>query len=381
MFAKIPNTRIVAVRTAVPCQEIKIEDELEYYGGSLKKAERAKNMIGTCCRRQAYPDQTSSDLCFSAAENLLEKHPHLRDEADALIFVTQSPDHDLPATACILQNRLGLSQNCAAFDVNQGCAGYVYGLWLSASLINSGCNNVLLLAGDVPYRKRDPRNRIVAPIFGDGGSATYLRRDESAKPLFFSIGTDGSGYNFIIMPAGRGRLPFYEDLNQNRPFLTDIMDSHGFPWRLCDTYMNGKEVFGFTLKVVPGHIKEFLKKTGCSTEEIDYFILHQANRQIISEIAKKAGLPADKTPSSSFSRFGNLSSASIPAALCDLFGTDGSFRPARMLLCGYGVGLSWASCLWETAECDFTPVIDVADPHAAGIEEKTNYWISLVERN
>lgn len=381
MFVKIPNTRIVAVRAAVPSQEIKIEDELEYYGGSLKKAERAKNMIGTCCRRQAYPNQTASDLCFSAAEDLLENYPHLRENTDALIFVSQSPDYDFPATACILQNRLGLSRNCAAFDVNQGCAGYIYGLWLAASLLNSGCNNILLLAGDVPYRKRNPRNRIIAPIFGDGGSATYLCRDEAEKPLFFSIETDGSGYDYIIMPAGRGRLPFSEDFSQNKSFFTDIVDSHGLPWRLCDTYMNGKEVFGFTLSVVPEHIKEFIKKTEYNTDKIDYFILHQANRQIISEIAKKAGLPTDKTPSSSFSKFGNLSSASIPTALCDLLGNEVISRQTRMLLCGYGVGLTWGSCLWEFDRCDFGPVIDVVDPHFAGPEEQTNNWINFIERN
>lgn len=362
MFAKIPNARIAAIRAAVPSQEKRIEDELEFYGGSLKKAMRAKAMIGSDRRRLAWPGQTASDLCFAAAKKLLLAHQSVRNETDAIIFVSQSPDHDLPATACILQEKLSLPQTCAAFDVNQGCAGYVYGLWLASSLINSGCRHVLLLAGDACCRTRDVRNRVIAPIFGDGGSATLVSMDEKAPALTFSIGTDGSGFDDIIVPAGRSRLPFSADFCSNRLFFEDIHDKQGFPWRLSDTYMDGQAVFAFTLGVVPAHIREFLGKTGTRADEIDHFVLHQANRQIIAEIAKKAGLPLDRTPSESFSRYGNLSSASIPAALCDLFGASGSSGRARILLCGYGVGLSWASCLWDASDCDCSPVLDVPPP-------------------
>ena len=138
MFAKIHGARIAAIRAAVPTQKICIEDELEYYGGSLKKAQRAKAMIGIDRRRPAWPGQTASDLCYAAASSLLADHPDVKENIDALIFVSQSPDYPLPATACILQERLGLPQTCAAFDVNQGCAGFVYGLWLASSLASSG---------------------------------------------------------------------------------------------------------------------------------------------------------------------------------------------------------------------------------------------------
>lgn len=362
MFVTIPHASVRAVRAAVPDQEIRIEDELEYYDNSLKKANRARTMIGTDRRRLAWPGQTASDLCAAAARSLLEAHPACRNETDALIFVSQSPDYDLPATACILQQRLGLPQTCAAFDVNQGCSGYVYGLWLAASLIYSGCRNVLLLAGDASAQPRDRRNRVIAPIFGDGGSATLVSRTDAAAPLTFSIGTDGTGHGHIILPVGRSRVPFHHAFEENRPLFEEVTDAQGVPWRAIDPYMDGQAVFGFTLRVVPQHIMAHLERTGAQREEIAYFVLHQANRQILSEIAKKAGLPPEKTPSETFSRYGNLSSASIPATLCDLFGEAGTTGSKRLLLCGYGVGLSWASCLWDAEQCDCAPVINVPRP-------------------
>ena len=386
MFAKLQGAHIAAIHTAVPQQEIRVEDELEYYGGSLKKAERAKAMIGTDRRRVAFPGQTASDLCQAAATDLFAAHPEEKQHIDALIFVTQSPDFDQPATACTLQHRLGLPQSCATFDVNQGCAGYVYGLWLAGTMVASGsCGSVLLLVGDAPYRPRDLRNRIMAPIFGDAGSATLIKRDVDAAPLIFSIGTDGAGFAHIIQPGGRARVPFSEKFENNRAFFEDIQGADGYPWRLCDTYMDGAAVFNFTLRVIPEHIREFLERSGADAAGIDYFILHQANRQIISEIARKAGLPLEKTPFETFSRYGNLSSASIPASLCDLFGQSGSTGKRKIMLCGYGIGLTWASCLWEAANCACAPVLSVPAPdsESASPEAQVKFWCKYIqgERN
>lgn len=382
MFAQLQGVRIAAIHTAVPQQEIRIEDELEYYGGSLKKAERAKSMIGTDRRRVAYPGQTASDLCHAAASELFAVHPEEKQSIEALIFVTQSPDFDQPATACTLQHRLGLPQSCATFDVNQGCAGYVYGLWLAGTMVASGsCSSVLLLVGDAPYRPRDPRNRIMAPIFGDAGSATLITRDADAAPLFFSIGTDGAGFSHIIQPGGRARVPFSDKFENNNAFFKDIQGADGYPWRLCDTYMDGPAVFNFTLRVIPEHIRDFLMRSGADIAKIDYFVLHQANKQIISEIARKAGLPQEKTPSATFSRYGNLSSASIPAALCDLFGQDGSIGQRKIMLCGYGIGLTWASCLWEPTNCACTSVLSVPAPDSDSTlpEAQIRYWCRYIQ--
>lgn len=202
-YCMLNGVRLAAVYAAVPQKEIRLEDELEYYGGSLKKAERARKMLGTDRRRVAWPGTTASDLCKAAAQRLLEEQGVDRGTIDALIFVSQSPDYDLPATACVLQHELGLSANCAAFDVNQGCAGYVYGLWLAATLVSSGaCGQVLLLVGDACCAPRDPVNRITTPLFGDGGSASLVCRENNAPPMHFSLGTKGAGYKAIIVPGG-----------------------------------------------------------------------------------------------------------------------------------------------------------------------------------
>lgn len=379
-YCSLNGVRLSSVYAAVPQKEIRLEDELAYYGGSLKKAERARKMIGTDRRRIAWPGITASDLCKAAALRLLEEQSVDRETIDALIFVSQSPDYDLPATACILQHELGLPATCAAFDVNQGCAGFVYGLWLAASLISAGsCGRVLLLAGDACNAPRDPHNRITTPIFGDGGSASLLCRDYEAAAMHFSLGTDGSGYKAIIVPGGRSRLPYSRDFEENRIFFEDIRSASGTPWRLNGVYMNGGEVFQFTLETVPAHLREFMKQTGASPESVDWLFLHQANRQIVEMVAEKAGFPVAKAPWQSFSRYGNLSSASIPAALCDLFGQAGTTGKGRFLLCGYGVGLSWASCLLETAGIACGQVLDVppAD-NGPDREEHIRHWVKAL---
>ncbi|MCI7569540.1 ketoacyl-ACP synthase III [Desulfovibrio sp.] len=352
------HVRLDAVYTAVPRKELRIEDELPYYGNSLKKVERARRMLGTDKRRIAYPDLIASDLCQIAAERLLAEQNVDRTSLDALIFLSQFPDFDLPATACRLQHELGLSKHCAAFDVNQGCAGFVYGLWLASSLIAAGgCRKVLLLTGD--SCARDTRNRIMAPIFGDGASAALVCRDENASEMRFSLGTDGTGFRHIIIPGGRAMLPYSRTFEDNRPFFEDVEDALGNPWRLNEVFMNGGEIFNFVMTTVVDHLKNFMQQAHVLPEDVDWLFLHQANKQIIETLAAQVGMPVEKTPSSAFSKYGNLSSSSIPSAMCEHFGGTSVTRQ-KLLLCGYGVGFSWASCLLEADNLKCAPVISIA---------------------
>lgn len=368
MFHKLAGVRLKAVRAAVPEREIRIEDELEYYGGSLKKAQRAKKIIGVDKRRIAYPGIRASDLCQAAAENLLRTGEIDPKSVDGLIMVTQSPDFDLPATACRLHGELGLSTDCVAFDVNQGCAGFVYGLWLASCIISSGARKrVLVMAGDATAKPRPVENRIIAPIFGDGGSAAILEKAEEAS-LSFELGTEGAGYRNIIVPAGRAELDYMREGDVNSFIFEDIVDESGTPWRLNEVFMNGGAIFDFTLNVVPDHIGKVLAESGLTKDEIDWLFLHQANKQIVETIADKTGFPREKAPSASFSAYGNLSSASIPAAMCEQFGETGSSGSANLLLCGYGVGLSWASCLLLGQDVSCAPVISI--PNQPGRWEK-----------
>ena len=361
MFHTYDHVRIAGIRTAVPDVEISIEDELEYYGGSLKKVERTRKMVGMDKRRVCPVGVTASDLCVHAAQELLQDFPQWRENVDALIFVSQAPDWHQPATACELQHRLSLPKTCAAFDVNQGCAGFVYGLWLAGSLIESGASRcVLLLVGDAQSLGRDARNRIMAPVFGDGGSATLLERQENATPMHFGLGTDGSGFEAIISPAGKARIPFVREPERNVVCVEDIFDPSGNPWQLCDTYMDGGKVFTFTMDVVPQHILDTMAYAKTSAEELHWLVLHQANKQIMENIATKTGFARHKVPIQAFSKFGNLAAASIPSALCDTFGNTKT--PGSMLLCGYGIGLSWASCVCRIDDWDCAPVLEYATP-------------------
>lgn len=377
MFHTFHNVKISALRTAVPTNEIRLEDEIHFYGGSVKKIARLRATLGMDRRRVCPPDVTASDLCAHAALSLLDAVPDARQAIDALIFVSQMPDWHQPATACELQHRLGLTRHCAAFDVNQGCTGYIYGLWLGASLIASGAaRQVLVLVGDAHPSERDIRNRITAPVFGDGGSATLLTRDENAAPMSFGLGTDGSGFETIIIPAGKARIPFLREHAENERLVRDITDPYGNIWQLGDTYMDGGAVFNFTMDVVPEHLHYALEYASIGPTDIDWLILHQANKQIVESVTAKAGFPEDRAPWQSFSKYGNLASASIPVALCDVFGQR---APGKVLMIGYGIGLSWGSCLCNIDAWDCAAPIDYEpDPKRPTRQQRIERWEQII---
>lgn len=340
--------RLDAVTACVPANEVNLEDEAKYYNGNLKKIKRLKTIIGLDKRRICPPGITAADLCFQAANELIKERNIDRDTIDALLFLSQSPDYPFPATACDLQNRLGLSTNCAAIDLSQGCAGYIYGMWMAASLIASGsCRNVLLLCGDGQFC--NPENRIVTPVFGHGGSASYFISDPSASKMYFELLTDGSGFELIIRPAGGARRSFSLTPEADHVLYEDILDGDGNPWRLSQTYMDGKAIYDFTQRVVPEHISSFLKRCSVNPDDIDKLFLHQANKQIVELVAEKAGFAHDRDLSKSFSKYGNLACASIPVQMCEIMGSDTRHK-GLMLCCGYGIGLSWGSALMEMKE-------------------------------
>lgn len=345
------HVKIAGISTVVPEQEIRLQDELQYFGGDAKKAQRVTKIVGIDKRRIAPHGVTAADLCQQAAENMFADMPLDRDSIDTLIFVSQGPDHFMPATACILQQKLQLPKTCAAFDVNQGCTAYVYGLWLAASLIESRASSrVLLLVGEGLSRLMDTENRIVAPVFGDCGTATLLEYSESLSPSWFELGTDGGGAEALMIPAGMARLPLPKISNAYEKFCEPLHDAQGTPWRLINTYMDGGIVFDFTLNVVPAHLKNLMAYAGKKPEHIDWLVLHQANKQIIQAIAEKSGFDLDKAPWQTFSEYGNQAGASIPSAICHVLREELKHSPKTLLLSGYGVGLSWASVILSVDE-------------------------------
>ena len=378
-YAEFYNVQLRCISSVVPEDEIRIDDELVYYNNDPKKIARIKKMTGLDKRRIAPTGVTASDLCIQAAQRLFVSADCDSSTIDALIFVTQTPDYPAPATAFLQQTALGLSQNCAVFDVNLGCSGYVYGLWLASCMIESGARRrVLLLVGDAECRYRNVANRITAPIFGDAGSASLLEYKKNAAPLSFSLGSDGRGYEAIIRPGGGGRIPHLSE-QDIEGYMTEVRDQGGNPWSVGgfgNTWMNGMTVFDFTMSVVPGHIRQHLTHRHLVPDNIDYLVLHQANRQIVENIAADAGFQPAQAPWETMNKFGNQAGASIPCVICDqLKAICDAGEKLRLMLCGYGIGFSWGSCIGDFSGLHCCGIHNfVPPPHITTRQEHIKYW-------
>jgi 3-oxoacyl-[acyl-carrier-protein] synthase-3 len=314
------------VSTCVPSRRFdNLTDTTEFAPDEVRKV---VGMAGVTARRVADDSICSSDLCFGAADQLLRELDVDRSTIDVLIMATQTQDYLMPSTSCLLQQRLGLPMTCAAFDLNLGCSAYVYGLWLASSLLSSaGIRKVLLLNGETPTRYADRGDRSVALLFGDAGSATLLESREAGNEEWsFVLHTDGSGYEDLIIRAGGFRDRFNPDPRQH------------------SVAMNGSNVFNFTIRTIPPLIRDTLQIAGLEADAVDYYIFHQSNRFIMNHLVKKLGLPAERAPII-LDQFGNTGGPSVPLTI-----TQGALeRPAdralRLMLLGYGVGLSWGSAL------------------------------------
>ena len=289
--------------------------------------------VGINERHVAADDETAGDLAFKAADKLIRENGINKDCIDFVLLCTQSPDYFLPSTSCIIQNRLGLSQKCGAFDFNLGCSGYEYGLAVAKGLIVSGVvKNVLLLTAETYNKHIHPKDKGNRTIFGDGASATLISSDGFAKIGEFVLGTDGSGYDKLIHKTGAMR--HYQPLN-------DFMeDKNGVLLSSDHLYMDGKAIFDFTSDIVPPMIEETLDKNQLTMESVDLFVFHQANRYMINYLRKLMEIDQEK-----FYVFmesvGNTVSSTIPIALCEAQ-KEGRLH-GNIVLAGFGVGLSFGS--------------------------------------
>ena len=306
--------------------------------------------IGVTERRVSPESICTSDLCFAAAEKLFDETLIDKSEIDAIIFISQTPDYRLPATACILQNRLGLAKSAIAFDVNLGCSGYVYGLSIASAFANiANFRKVLLLVGDTPTKFTSNRDKSSALLFGDAGSATIIENTNNDKDSFYNLFTDGEGSNSLIINGGG-----YRNISNCNSFnLTE--DEDGNIRNSEQLYMNGAEIFNFTLKEVPKGINELLEANKIEISEIDHFIFHQANKFMIDFLRRKIKIPVDKFLFS-LNKFGNTSSASIPLTL--VLNKNEHFYN-KVLLSGFGVGLSWANCCLDISNTKIIDLIEI----------------------
>ena len=318
------HVQVSGVAAVVPECTINIDDEIEFFNNDPKLLERNKKILGLGTRHVVEEGTTVSDLLESAANRLLTGLDYDRSAIDALIVVTTSPDYHYPATACILQHRLGLSEECSCFDVGGlACSAYVHGLWLAHSLVEScAAKSVLVLAGDLTSTHSDRRNRNSNMLFGDAGTATLVERTDDVTPAWFITGTRGSGWNVLIAPAGGYALPIRGDIAE-----LEVKDDAGNVWRMYDDIMKGMDVFKFTTEVAPKGIADILTFSGKTIGDVDYFAIHQANKQIVTTVARWAGLPKDKYSADAFTKYGNCGAAAVTMELTNRLESGGLTQP------------------------------------------------------
>jgi 3-oxoacyl-[acyl-carrier-protein] synthase-3 len=298
--------------------------------------DKITDKVGVNKRHIASENETAADLAVMAAEKLFLQG--IKKEAiDYILFCTQSPDYYLPSSACIIQNRLGLPNDIGALDFNQGCSGFVYGLSLAKGLLVAGiAKNVLLLTGETYNKKLHPKDKGNRSIFGDAAAATLIASDGFAEIGDFSLGTDGAGAENLIIKTGGARNP--DKAN------TVVFDEGNNPVSPDYIYMNGSEIFSFSLTAVPSLVRNTLEKNKIVMEAVDLFIFHQANAYMLDCLRKKVKITERKFYKCLWD-IGNTVSSTIPIAICESL-RDGSLKKGmKVLLAGFGVGYSWGGCL------------------------------------
>lgn len=315
---------------------------IEYYLPTQVKEnqdERLRKKTGIEYCHIAAVDETASDMAVKAAEKLFKTV--FRESIDYLLFCTQSPDYYLPTTACILQERLGLSKHCGALDYNHGCTGYIYGLGLAKGLIESNqAKQVLLLTAETYSKYIHPEDYSVLPLFGDGAAATLIvgREVETDGIYGFEYGTDGAGFRNLIVPVGGMRLRYQDTETET------TVDKYGNIRTNRNLFMDGGAIMDFALDVVPAAIESILTRNSLAKQEIDYYVFHQANHSMLKSLQKICQL--ENLPYwNDMKYYGNTVSNSIPIALVDVMRQTDCNKLQRVLLMGFGVGLSWGGCI------------------------------------
>jgi len=328
------DIKISAIATTTGDKKVTIEEEADNFGYDEKMVKRLKKRMGFNSRYIVSDKICTSDLSIQSTEVIFEKFD--KDDVEALIFVTQTPDYKAPSTAIIMADRLGLGTDIVAYDINLGCSGFINGLLNAYSLLNSGLKKVLLCVGDVASNFAYYKDKNLTPLMGDAGSAILIEKKEGFNADFV-LHSDGGGYKHLMISDGGCRNPFSKESLKEKEFEDGIR-------RGVDMYMNGGEIFNFTIKVVPKMFDELFKYAKVSKEDIDYFVLHQANKYILQNIAKKLEIGEDKLPMNTMTIYGNQNSASIPGTI-NGFLYDKFRDRKKVLFAGFGIGLSWGACI------------------------------------
>lgn len=343
-FVEFKNVRIAGISAGVPSNIIDNSQGGDRFSSDYSPADFIET-TGVRERRWTH-SLTTSDLCVPAAEKLISDLGWNKEEIEAVVFVSQTADYILPATSCIIQDRLGLSKECFTLDISLGCSGWVHGLSVVASLMQNGTiRRALLMVGDAKARVIDSD-----PLFGHAGTTTAVEYKVGEIGFKFYFGTDGSGYDAIIIPDGGAR-------NGVSMHSFDEEQIEGKHYNRLQDRMKGMDVFSFGISTAPKSVKKLSAHFSLDYLDYDFFVFHQANMKMNNMIAKKLKLDTEKVPSS-MALYGNTSSASIPITIVTEL-KDKVKNHKKFVCCGFGVGLSWGTVAFETDDLLISDLVEV----------------------
>lgn len=347
MKVVLDNVDIKAVASWLPTHCLEMTSLSSIYGES--EVASIIKATGVQRTRIADKDMCASDMCQKAAEFLIAKEGLDKSEIDGLVFVSQTSDWLLPATAVALQHRLGLSKETVCIDVHYGCSGYIYGIYQAALWINTNsCKNVLVLSGDTTSRMINPNDKSLRMVFGDCGTATLVSSGNSQ--MGFYIQSDGSGVDRLIVPAGGFRLP----VSEKTSILEWDEDNNGRTKN--DLFMDGMGIFNFVISKVHKNINSLIEQMGWAKEDVGFYALHQANEFMVNYVRKKLKIKADMAPVNC-RNYGNTGPATIPLLLSDVCSSQ-QFNLQQTIMSGFGVGLSLGSIAADLSDTRFYPPIN-----------------------
>lgn len=346
--------KISGLLSILPSKDIYFEDELSFFNFPVDKAAKLKNTMGYNKRRIFDEGLCVSDICVQGMEYLFETGKLKKGEIDALILVTQSPDYFLPPTCNLIQGRLGLDSHVLCMDIVQGCAGYILGLIQTFLLLDQPYfNKIVLMNADILSRKISRYDRQISPMAGDACSITIIENSDDDTQIICNFNVDGSKGMSVHIPAGGWREPssddtakLYEDKDGNRRSRNDMVEK-------------GSDIFTMIQLNVPQMIEHIMELSGITKDEIDFFMVHQPNRFMIQKLARRIGVPREKMPNNIVENYGNSSGVTIPVNIVENLGSTLIHEKRKLLLAGFGVGLSWGSTILDVGLLDFCERMEI----------------------
>lgn len=353
MNLKFTHKKITGILTVVPKNEVKFEDTIDNYNFSKRQSLQLGKIMGYKKQRIALESTSVSDLCVYGLNYLFEQGSLKKDDIDALILVTQSPDYILPPTSNVIQGRLNLKDDVFCMDINQGCAGHQIGLIQAFSLLEQeSINKVVLLNADVLSKRVSEKDRSNRPLVGDGASITIVEKCDQKNTIYANVKMDGNRHEALIIPAGGFKTP-------SSCSTAELEQDESGNLRAKDhLLMKGDAVFNFVQSDVPILVEDLLEFSGIERNNVDYYMFHQPNKFMLQKLADKMKIPHAKMPNNVVENFGNAGGLTVPTVITYNLGEKGEVDEFLICMAGFGVGLTWSSLIMKLGHLDFCKLIE-----------------------